>query len=132
MRTDPVLSALQKMIPRLQPPKVRKAVIAEMRDSEDRMRVIEGEVHFVQYGSKDLRIEMASVMPKKDWLTTVLIGRSVDRAEPSKSLDLVERFLQLPNIRRLVPHKARLTVRCCCNPNLTVGAAKNPYGHRLA
>lgn len=132
MRDDPVLAALQKIIPRLRPPKVRKAVIAEMRDSEDRVRVIEGEVHFVQYGSKDLHIEMASVMPKKDWLTTVLLGKSVDRAEPSASLALVERFLELPHIRRLVPHKARLAARCCCNPNMTVGAAKNPFGHRVA
>jgi flavin-dependent dehydrogenase len=131
-RTDPVLAALQKMIPRLRPPKVRKAVIAEMRDDTGRMRVIEGELHFVQYGSKDLRIEMASVMPKKEWITTVLLGKSVDRAQPQDSLGLVERFLQLPNIRRLVPPKAGLVARCCCNPNMTVGAARRPFGERVA
>ncbi|NLV72625.1 MAG: hypothetical protein GXY46_08525 [Actinobacteria bacterium] len=132
MRDDPLLTALQKMIPRLRPPKVRKAVIAEMRDSQARVRLVEGEMHFVQYGSRDLRIEMASVMPKKDWITVVLLGKSVDRAQPTASLDLVERFLELPNIRRLVPRKAELVARCCCNPNMTVGAARNPFGERVA
>ena len=132
LRDDPVLSALGRMIRRLRAPKVRKAVIAEMKGDEERMRMIEGEMHFMQYGSKDLHIEMASVVPKKGWMTTVLLGKSVDRAEPSSSLHLVERFLQLPNIRRLIPHKAQLIARCCCNPNMTVGAAKNPFGDRVA
>ncbi|MBN1629326.1 MAG: hypothetical protein JW990_06170, partial [Thermoleophilia bacterium] len=83
MHDDPVLAALRRMIPRLRPPKVRRAVIAEMQDSTGRMRVIEGEVHFVQYGSEQLHIEMASVMPKKEWITTVLLGKSVDEAAPS-------------------------------------------------
>jgi len=132
IRDDPLLTALQKMIPRLRPPKVRKAVIAEMRDSQARVRLVEGEMHFVQYGSRDLRIEMASVMPKKDWITVVLLGKSVDRAQPTASLDLVEQFFELPNIRRLVPRKAELVARCCCNPNMTVGAARNPYAERVA
>ncbi|MBN1630420.1 MAG: hypothetical protein JW990_11695, partial [Thermoleophilia bacterium] len=132
LRDDPVLSALGRMIPRLRAPKVRKAVIAEMRGDEERMRMIEGEMHFMQYGSKDLHIEMASVVPKKGWMTTVLLGKSVDRAEASSSLHLVERFLQLPNIRRLIPHRAQLIARCCCNPNMTVGAARNPFGDRVA
>jgi len=132
VRDDPLTAALERMIPRLRPPKVRKAVIAEMRDKEDRLGVIEGEVHFIQYGSKDLHIEMASVMPKKGWLTVVLLGGSVDRAEPSASLRLVERFLRLPNIQRLVPHRTELTAQCCCNPNMTVGAARNPFGDRVA
>ena len=108
VRDDPVLTALQRMIPRLRPPKVRKAVIAEMTGREDRVRMIDGELHLVQYGSKDLHVEMASVMPKKGWLTTVLLGKSVDRAQHSASLDLVDRFLQLPNVQRLVPHGSEL------------------------
>ena len=74
------------MIPGLRPPKVRKAVIAEMLAGEDVLRSLDGEVHFMQYGSKDLHIEMASLMPKKEWITAVLMGKSIDRADPSEYL----------------------------------------------
>lgn len=130
--SDPLFGALREMIPGLRPPRVRKAVIAELLGGEDDLRSLEGEVHFMQYGSKDLHIEMASLMPKREWVTAVLIGKSVDRAEPAEYLDLVRRFVALPHIRRLLPPKVELTAGCCCHPNMTVGAAKNPFGPRVA
>lgn len=132
LHSDPLLGALRQLIPRFRPPKVRRAIIAEMTDLQERLRVVEGELHFVQYGSKELHVEMASVMPKRGWLTTAILGKSVDRAEPSSSLQIVEKFLELPHIRRLIPYKSVLVARCCCNPNMTVGAARHPFADRIA
>lgn len=132
LQSDPLLTALRRVIPRFRPPKVRKAVIAEMTDLRERLHVIEGELHFVQYGSKNLHVEMASVMPKRGWITTAILGKSVDRAESSSLLQIVESFLELPHIRRLIPYKSLLAARCSCNPNMTVGAARYPFADRIA
>ena len=132
VQNDPLLLAAQKAIPGMRPPKVRRTIIAEMTDRNDQLRALEGEIHFMQYGSKDLHIEMASMMPKNGWITTVLVGKSVDRVESTSCVHLVQRFVELPHIRRLLPHRAALETRCCCHPNMTIGAAKKPFGDRLA
>ncbi len=132
LRADPLFRSLLEMIPRLRPPKVRRAVIAELTAGEDELRALEGEVHFMQYGSRDLHIEMASLMPKDGWVTAVLVGKSIDRAEPGESLELVRRFVDLPHIRRLLPPRVEVTPRCSCQPSMTIGAAKHPFGARVA
>ncbi len=129
---DPLFEALQRMIPGLRPPEVRKAVIAELHAGEGQLLPLDGEVHFAQYGSKDLLIDMASLVPKQDWITVVLMGKSIDRARPDEYLQLVERFIELPHIRRLLPHGVELVPRCCCHPNMTMGAARRPFGSRIA
>lgn len=127
-----LFQALARMIPGFRPPRVRKALIGEVQADEQMLRLMAGEVHFAQYGSKDLHIEMSSLIPKRNWLTVALLGRSVDEAKPSEYASIIERFVQLPHIRRLLPWKARLGLGCVCHPNMTVGVARNPFGQRIA
>jgi hypothetical protein len=61
-----------------------------------------------------------------------LLGRSVDEANPHEYPRLLERFLALPHVRRLLPHGADLAPGCVCHPNMTVGVARHPWGHRIA
>ena len=96
------------------------------------LRPLDGEVHFAQHGSKEIDIEMSSLLPKGKWITVVLLGKAIDRSDPSQSLDLVQRFVELPHIRLLLPPKAELKAGCCCHPNMTVGAAKNFFADRVA
>jgi flavin-dependent dehydrogenase len=132
VRSNRLFQALAEMIPGFYPPKVRKAIICELRVEKDLLEYIEGEVHFAQYGSKELNIEMSSMIPKDSWMTVVLLGKSVDKASPSEYLEIMRRFLELPHIRRLLPRKAFLTPVCLCHPNMTVGGARNAFGHRVA
>ena len=133
---DPLLAHLQAMIPGLRPPKVRRALISEMQaqgsSDPDVLLAVDGEVHFAQYGSKDLHIEMSSLVPKQNWVTVVLLGKSVDRAQPSEFLGIMQRFVELPHIRRLLPPGVHLRPGCSCHPNMTVGAAREPFGQRVA
>jgi hypothetical protein len=89
-------------------------------------------VHFAQYGAHDLRIEMSSLIPKGDWMTVALLGRSVDASKPHEDPLLLERFLALPHVRRVLPRGAALVPGCVCHPNMTVGLARRPWGDRLA
>lgn len=130
--SDRLFGALSGVLPGVRPPKVRRSLICELAVDEDLARSIEGEVHFAQYGSQDLRIEMSSLIPKAEAITVVLLGRSVDAASPSDNARIVGEFLQLPHIRRLLPAKVDLSPVCMCNPNMTVGAARRPFGHRIA
>jgi hypothetical protein len=103
-----------------------------MQAEEEALRHLKAEVHFVQYGSRDLRIEMSSLIPKGRWITIVLLGPSVDAAQPSDRLAIIERFLELPHIKRLIPRGARLRPVCLCFPNMTVKRARGFLGDRIA
>jgi flavin-dependent dehydrogenase len=129
---DRFLGALKRVLPGFTPPKVRRALICEMQADEEAVRPLETEVHFVQYGSRDLRIEMSSLIPKGRWITIVLLGPSVDAAQPSDRLAIIERFLELPHIKRLIPKGAALRPACLCFPNMTVKRARRFLGDRIA
>jgi len=132
LATDPFFRALKGALPGFRPPKVRRALICEMQAEEEALRHLRAEVHFVQYGSHDLRIEMSSLIPKGRWITIVLLGPTVDTAQPSDRLAIIERFLDLPHIKRLIPRGARLRPACLCFPNMTVKRARGFVGDRIA
>jgi flavin-dependent dehydrogenase len=130
--SDDLYRGLAEVLPGFRPPQVRRALITEMQADEELLAYMGGEVHFAQYGSKDLQIEMSSLMPKGGWITIVMIGKSVDRAEFTEYRKLAERFLQLPHMQRLFPGDAHVTPVCLCHPNMTVGAARNGYWDGIA
>jgi flavin-dependent dehydrogenase len=130
--TDPLLTALADVLPGFRPPRGHKAFIVEMETDEELSDAMRGEMHFVPYGSKGLRIELASVIPKGRWTTVVLLGKSIDRAPLSQYLDVVERFLDLPHIKRALPRRAGFHPVCVCHPNMTVRKARGGVGERLA
>lgn len=130
---DPLIRSLCRMIPGFRPPRVRQTVIAELEALDGRpLALMEGEVHFVQYGSPDLQIEMSSLIPKDRWITVALVGKTIDEAAPGELRDLVKRFVELPHIRRLLPPGVEFRAACSCHPNMTVGAARKPYADRIA
>jgi len=129
---DPLVAALRRTLPGFRPPRVRRSLICEMQASGEALRGMKAEVHFAQHGSRDLRIEMSSLIPKGRWMTVVLLGPSIDRARPSERQAIVDRFLALPHIRRLLPRDAAFSPACLCFPNMTVGRARGLVGDRIA
>ncbi len=130
---NPLFQSLTRSIPGFRPPKVRRTVIAELEAKEGKsIAALEGEVHFAQYGSKELPIEMSSLIPKDRWITVALVGKAIDRAPPGELHNLVDRFLSLPHVRRLLPPGTVLRPVCGCHPNMTVGAARRPFTTRVA
>ncbi|MEJ2722927.1 MAG: hypothetical protein P8181_17580, partial [bacterium] len=47
-------------------------------------------------------------------------------------MSIVREFMKLPHIKTLLPRNARLRPICVCNPNMTVGAARKAFAHRVA
>ena len=125
---QPILKTIQTTNPGFKPPKVRKALIAEVEIKKDLEGSLQGELYFMEYGSKELKIEVSSLLPKNKYITVVMMGRSVDRAEPTDRVQLLRKYLELPQVKRIFPQNVEQMFACACNPNMTVGAAKNPVG----
>lgn len=132
LEADSLLRCLRGIIPGFRPPQVRRTLICELQDKEETLRCLQGQVHFAQYGSRDLRIEMSSLIPKGRYLTVALIGPEVDAPHACSDRDLIERFMRLPHIQRLLPRSAAFTPACLCSPRMTVGTATRPFGERVA
>lgn len=128
-----MLESLQQLIPDFAPPQVRRAIIFEL-EGKPRLPVrLSGTMHFVEYGSRTLPLEMCSLLPKREFITAVLVGKSVDQADHwDKSRRIMRQFLDLPHVRKLLPPDMHLTPACVCSPNMVVGTAKNPFGDRVA
>lgn len=129
---DSLSHTMREFMPRFRSPPVRRSLICELRADKESLRLMSSELHFAQYGSKNMKIEMSSLIPKVGYVTVVLLGRSVDEAEHSDNAHLIREFLELPHIRRLLPKELSLAPVCICNPNMTVGVARHPFGNRTA
>jgi len=128
----PLSSILRKLIPGFSPPQVRKALIGEIEIQKDAGSLLEGEIHFVEYGSKALKIEMSSLIPKGNYITVVMLGRAVDEMDLAHKKPLLEAYLALPQIRRILPAGTVARLACTCHPRMAVGHARHPVGERVA
>jgi hypothetical protein len=121
-----------RLCDKYRPPRLRKALIFELEgpcpgDPGER------NLHYVECTEGGLELEMCSILPKREYLTVSLIGRSVDRADSHKdNLEIIRRFLAVPRIRRLLPQGCSLTTRCACSPRIVVGTARHPTADRVA
>jgi hypothetical protein len=124
---------LQRLAPDYRPPRLRPALIFELEAARGGATYLEGQLHFVEYGSASLRLEMCSLLPKRGYITVVLVGPSVDASTgPAENVNIINEFLKLPQIRKLVPPSMELRRACVCNPRLVVGSAKHPLADRVA
>ncbi len=128
------VSYLQRMMPGFRPPRVRKSLIFELNtgDNEGFTPKIKGELYFILHGSRSLKLEMVSIAPKGKYITVVLIGPGIDNSANKDNLRIINEFMSLPHIRKILPRGAKLKNICLCSPNMVTGVAKNPYGNRIA
>lgn len=123
----------RELQPAYLPPRLRKALIFELEVAGGEHSGLEGELHYIESSAGKLRLEMCSVISKRDHITVTLIGRSVDESEThQQNLNVIKDFLALPQTGRVLPPQLRPSVRCICNPHLVVGTAAMPYGSRIA
>lgn len=130
---SPILQSLRRMVPAFVPSRLRRALILELQALPCVPGNLSHTVHFVEYGSKGLPLEMCSLVPKRGFVTVVLIGAGVDAAlRHGDGREVIRQFLSLPHVRKLVSPGTHFIPACCCSPNIVVGPARNPYGERVA
>lgn len=127
-----IMTGLKRLVPDFIPPRVRQALVFELTGSPRLPASLASTIHFVEYGSRELKLEMCSLVPKRDYVTVILLGRSVDSAGKDEVHALIRQFLELPHIRKLAPFGLRPVTSCFCRPNMVVRSAKNAFGDRVA
>ncbi len=131
--SSPLVVMLRQLAPNYQPPRLRPALIFELESPAGVVTNLEGHLHFVEYGSATLQLEMCSLLPKRGYITAVLVGPSIDVSTgPAENTRIINEFLQLPHVRKLLLPGMRLRTACVCNPRLVVGSAKHPFAERVA
>lgn len=131
---DPLVRAIRRINPAFSPGRVRKTFIFEIDAGEAYLKThMDGEIHFIEYGSKDLALEHTALVPKGRFLTVAMIGKAVDAiATPRDGEQIVRAFLRLPQIGRILPGLDDRPLACACFPSLPVTTARSPFGHRVA
>ncbi|MBI4473079.1 MAG: hypothetical protein HY646_10450 [Acidobacteria bacterium] len=128
-----LVQVLRRLAPDYRPPRLRPALIFELESPPGAAPNLEGHLHFVEYGSAALPLEMCSLLPKRGHLTVVLVGPSIDASPgPAENQRIIHEFLELPQIRQLLLPGTRLRTACICNPRLVVGSAQQPFADRVA
>jgi hypothetical protein len=119
--------------PEYLPPGLRKALIFELECRSTSGMAEVGELHYVECSSGKLRLDMCSLLSKRGYVTVSLVGKSVDESCSSQqNLNVIKDFLGQAQIRRVLPPRMQLKVRCICNPSMVVGTARMPFGERVA
>ena len=70
------------------------------------------------------RLEFAALIPKGDYVTMCLLGEEIDR-------DLVQSFLDTPEVRRCFPPDWRPQSFCHCSPRMNAQGASRPFADRM-
>jgi flavin-dependent dehydrogenase len=116
------LRLLKESIPGVSLPKTTKTFISEYRSSpEEVQRVLGDSMHVFLLDIP--RLEFGAIIPKGEFVTMVMLGEEIDG-------ELVDEFLDSPEVRRCLPDGMRPSV-CTCAPLINMGGVKRPYGDRL-
>lgn len=134
--TTGIFRSIQKINPMFSLPKVRRAFVFELKPGRGYLRkYMNKEIFFIVSGSKKMRLDHISLIPKKEYLTVALVGESIDQASlPEENQRIIHEFLTLPHIQTILPHLTlhNTPVACTCSPYMAVEAAKTPIGERMA
>lgn len=133
-RPDAILDSLEQLNPSFIPGRSRQALIFELDVGEPYLQHhMNREVHFIEYGSKHFPVEHSALIPKGRFLTVAVIGKCIDRAAlPQDSQRMIEEFLTLPHVDRMLPGVLSAPLACVCAPRMTVTTAGSPFGDRFA
>ncbi len=127
------MDLFRKLQPDYIPPRLRKALIFELESRAESGMAESGELHYVESSSGKLRLDMCSLLSKRGYITVSLVGKSVDESgSHQQNLNLIRDFLGQQQIRRVLPPRMQLNIRCICNPSLVLGTASMPFGERVA
>lgn len=131
---DDFTASVKRLNPSFVPGRSRRTLIFELDVGEEYLqRKMNREIYFLEYGSKDLALEHTALIPKGRFLTVAMIGHFVDHVIlPRDSRQIIQQFLALPQVDRILPGIAAAPLACACAPRMTVTTAISPFGRRFA
>ena len=117
------LDLFSNAAPLFKPPAVQRTFICEFRLGPDTIREWFGTSMHV-FLLDIPRLVFAAIIPKGEFVTLCLLGDDLDQ-------ELVEAFLDSPEVKRCFPGSVVPPLACHCFPHINVEAAVRPYGDRI-
>ena len=131
-----LLESYQSINPGFTPPDTRQTLIVEMKPGKPFLKTyMDRELYLIVSGSRTLLLEHAALVPKGDYLTIALVGKSIDRAIfPKDTRRVIQTFLSLPQVQTILPGMSlgNTPMTCMCNPQMSVGLSQSPFEDRIA
>lgn len=133
-KKDSFSGSYQRINPLFVPAKTRPALIFELKPGSPYLKkYMNKELYIMVSGSKKLDLEHIALIPKKDYLTVSLVGKSIDNASfPEDIGPIIKIFLSLPRIQKILPALGNSPVVCTCCPSMAVAPARVPFSDRIA
>jgi flavin-dependent dehydrogenase len=105
-------------------PETTKTYIQEYFLGEERIReVIGSSMHVFLLDIP--RLEFAAIIPKGDYVSVCLLGEDIDK-------ELVQNFMDAPEVRSCFPPELNLNARSCnCSPRINVAGSARAYDNRI-
>ncbi|MBF0195033.1 MAG: hypothetical protein HQL71_10780 [Magnetococcales bacterium] len=106
------------------PPKTTKAYVTELYfGDEDVSRLLGHSMHVFILNIPG--VKFIALTPKGTYATLIILGDDIDKK-------LVNRVFQAPELQKCLPMGWKIPVQTChCQPQINIGAPKNPYTDRV-
>ena len=135
-KKDSFWSSYQNLNPLFTQPKVRPTLIFEMKPGRPYLKKhIHKELYIIVSKSKKLNLEHIALIPKREYLTIALVGKSIDTASfPEDTETIIKTFFSLSRIKSILPNISfkNTPISCTCYPYMAVSPAKNSFSDRIA
>ncbi|MBF0233663.1 MAG: hypothetical protein HQK65_11585 [Desulfamplus sp.] len=135
-RHNSLLESYRMLNPGFRPPQTRACLIFELKPGSKYLKkYMNREIYIIVSGTRRLDLEHAALIPKGDYLTVALTGKSIDKASlPEDTDNIIKTFLSLDNIQNILPHIdiKNTPVACRCSPNMAVTPSTEPFSDRIA
>ncbi len=133
---DRLVSSYQRINPLFKPAKVRPRLMFELKPGRLYLKkYMNQEFYLMVTGSKTLSLDHILLVPRGEYLTVALVGKSIDRASlPEDSQSLIKNFLSLAHIQEILPGLTleNTTIACTCCSYMAVDPARAPFSHGIA
>ncbi|RLB93321.1 MAG: hypothetical protein DRH26_04195 [Deltaproteobacteria bacterium] len=135
-KKDSFSRSFQKINPLFTPPKVRPTLIFELKPGSRYLKkYMHKEMYVIVSKSKKIDLDHIVLIPKGEYLTVSLVGKSIDRASfPEDTGQIIKIFMSLSRIQKILPDITfkNTPIACTCSPNMAVAPAKNSFSDRIA
>lgn len=117
-------------------PKTRPALIFELKPGRSYLKkYMNREVYLMIADTAGLRLEHGALVPKGDYMTVSLVGKSIDDlSSGEETAEVIRRFMSLSQFQAILPGiNYETTPVCCrCTPRMAAGIARSPFADRIA
>jgi len=133
---SPLFKSFALLHPGFSPPATRPALIFELNPGRKYLKqYMDRELYILVSGTGALELDHAALIPKRDYLTVALMGKSIDSAcLPRDTGRIIQAFFSLEGVRHILPGLTpeNSPAVCSCTPLMAVSPARMPYGHRMS